>query len=99
MAFSDISFGSSFFIVAVLIIAVWVVIEIRRFKHKIFAMFLIALILFLYISGLGVFGGANVDLSSVSGIIDAWKIYFSWLGSAFGNMKTLTANALNLDWS
>ena len=38
--------GVMFFVVAVAVIAIWILIEAKRMKHKIFAIFLIALILF-----------------------------------------------------
>ena len=69
-----------------------------RLKHKLFAIFLIALILFLYISTSLVFREEDIDFKSVSGVMDATKIYFSWLGSAFGNMKTITTYAVKMDW-
>jgi len=39
-----------------------------------------------------------VDLSTISGMTDATKLYFSWLFSVFGNFKTITAGAIQLDW-
>lgn len=91
--------GVALFIVAVLIISIWVVIEIKRMKHKLFAVFLIALILFSYISFTVIFKGKDVDYRSVDGLIDAGKIYFLWLASVFGNIKIITTNAINMDWA
>lgn len=91
--------GTTFFIVGVLIVAIWLIIELKRMRHKIFAFFLIALILFTYFSFNLVLKKNNVDLGSVSGLVEAGKLYLSWLGSAFGNAKTITANAVKLDWS
>ena len=99
MAFSDFFSSTTVFVVALLIIAIWIIIEIRRFRHKIFAIFLIILILFLYTSVFSVFNGKDINLSMVSGIVDAGKVYFSWIGSIFGDLKTITSNVLNLNWS
>ena len=85
-------------IVAIAIIAIYVLVELKRFRHKIFAIFLIALILFVYLSATYVFKGRNVDLKTVPGFIEATKIYFNWLLSAFGNLKTITTNAIHMDW-
>ena len=90
--------GTTLFVVAILIIAIWVIIEVKRFKHKIFAMLLIALILFTYISFISVIKGNEFDFKSVEGVRDAGGLYFSWLSSVFGNIKTITVNAIHMDW-
>ncbi len=90
--------GVTFIIIAVLIAAIWIIIEIKRLKHKLFAIFLIGLILLGYFSFNLSLREQNVDIKTVSGLIDASKIYFSWVGSAFGNMKLITTNAIKMDW-
>ena len=90
--------GLTLFIVAILIIAVWVIIEMKRFRHKLLAIFLIALILFTYISFSVTLKGKDIDYKSISGLTSATKLYFSWLGSIFTNIKTITTNAINMKW-
>ena len=90
--------GVTIFVIATLIVAIWVVIELKRFRHKIFAIFLIVLVLLTYISMNAVFKNREVDLGSFPGIVDAGKIYFSWLGGVFSNMKTITANVIHTNW-
>ena len=90
--------GTTFFIVAALIVAVWVLIEIKRFKHKIFAIFLIVLILFTYLSFSYTLSGHDINFKSVTGLEEAGKLYFVWLGSMFNNMKAITTNAIKMDW-
>lgn len=90
--------GITLFIVAVSIIAIWVIIEIKRMKHKFLAIFLIGLILFVYLSFAFVTKGQDINLKTTSGLIQATKLYFSWLSSAFVNLKTITANAIDMDW-
>ncbi len=85
-------------IVGVLVISVWLIIEFKRFKHKILAMFLIALIIFTYVSFAITLKGQEVDFTSVKGIRQASKLYFSWLGSVFGNLKSITTNAIKMNW-
>ncbi len=41
--------------------------------------------------------GKDVNLKTVPGVIDAGKLYLSWLGSIFGNFKTITSNAIKMD--
>jgi len=86
-------------IVSVLVLGIWILIEVKRMRHKFFAIFLIALILFSYISFSVTMKNNDVDLTSVDGLTKATKLYFLWLGSAFGNMKSITANAVKMDWS
>ena len=98
-AFYFMVIGITLFVVAVLIVAIWVLIELKRFKHKIFAIFLIALILFSYISASVIFRGQEIDFKTISGLVKATKIYFSWLGSVFLNVKSITTNAVKMDWA
>ncbi len=90
--------GLTVFIIAALIIAIWIIVEIKRMRHKIFAIFLIALVLFLYISSTFVFKGHDIDFKTFSGISTATNLYFSWLGSIFGNIKSITTSAIKMDW-
>jgi len=90
--------GTTLFILSILIIGIWIIIEIKRMRHKIFALFLIGLILFLYFSITTVFSDREVDLTSVSGIIDATKVYFSWLGTISSNFKLITSSVTKMDW-
>ncbi len=91
--------GVTLFIVAALVIAIWVLIEIKRMKHKVFAVVLIGLIIFSYVSASMLFSGKEIDFKSTSGVIEASKIYFSWLGTIFSNFKQITSNVIKMDWS
>ena len=90
--------GITFFIISVLIAGIWVFIELQRFKHKLFAIFLIGLILFTYVSFILTIKGNDINLGSVPGLIQAGKLYAVWLGGVFDNMKTVTAQAINMNW-
>jgi len=91
--------GVWLFVVAVLVIAIWIIIEVKRLRHKIFAIILIGLILFSYISVSVLFRGEDIDFKTVPGLMKAGKIYVSWLGSVFGNMKSITTHAVKMDWT
>ncbi len=91
--------GVTLLVIGILVVFIWVTIEFKRMKHKVFAIFLIALILFAYVTGMMVLRGEDVNLKTVPGIIQASKLYFSWLGSAFGNVQAITTNAIRMDWS
>ncbi len=90
--------GATFVIVAVLIFAIWIFVEFKRFRHKIWAVLLIVLILFTYFSFMSVIKEKNIDIKTVDGLKEAGGLYLSWLGHAFGNIKMITTNAINMDW-
>ena len=85
-------------IVAVAIIAIWTLIELKRFKHKIFAIFLVVLILLAYVSFAMVFKDQEINWKDPSDLKKATGLYFSWLGSIAGNFKSMTSHAIHMDW-
>ena len=90
--------STTFLVLAVVAILIWVFMEIKRFKHKLLAIFLIGLILFAYFSFTTVITNNNMDLKSIPGVISAGKVYFSWFLSVGKNFKTITTNVIHLDW-
>ena len=90
--------GITFIIIAVLVVAIWLIIEAKRLKHKVFAIVLIMLIIFTYISFAVVIKNNEIDLKTTSGWVSAGKLYFSWLGGIFTNVKSITAYAFKQDW-
>jgi len=90
--------GVTFIIMAVVIVAIWILIEAKRMKHKVFAIFLILLILFAYISFAAVLRNNDIDLKSTSGLTTAGKLYYSWLVGVFHNIKSITGYAFKQDW-
>jgi glucan phosphoethanolaminetransferase (alkaline phosphatase superfamily) len=88
-------------LIAVALIAVIIVskvIHFRHIKHRISAILIILLVVFLYATFTAVIRSNNLDIKSVSGILSAGKVYFSWLVQAVGNIKSLTGNAIKMDW-
>jgi len=85
-------------IVAGIVAFIWITSEFRKFKHKFWAFVLIGLVIFAYISFVVTVKKHNADLTSFKGVMKAIKIYFSWLGSIFGNLKSLTGSAVRMDW-
>jgi hypothetical protein len=88
-------------IILIGVIAIFVVskfIHFRHIKHRITAIVIILVVLFLYASVSGVVKTNDIDWKSPSGILSAGKIYLSWLVQAFDNIKVLTGNAIKMDW-
>ncbi len=86
------------FIVAILIVAIWFLYGFKRVKHKILAIFLIILVLFSFFSFSAVFKDKDISINSISDLGNLAKIYFLWLGNIFGNVKSITADAVKMDW-
>jgi len=85
-------------LVLVLVVAIWLIIEFKRFRHKILAVFLIVLILFTYFSFSAVIKDKNLDLKTFDGMKEAGGLYVLWMGNVFKNVKVITANAIHLNW-
>jgi len=85
-------------VIAILIAVIWIFVELKRFKHKIFAMLLIAVILFSYFGFVMAIKGQEIDFKSVDGLKTAGGLYWAWLGNIFGNFKSMTTHAIKLDW-
>ena len=90
--------GLTIFIIVALVIAIWIVVQIKHMRHKIFAIVLIALVLFLYVSSTFIFKDQDIDFKTISGVTTASRLYFSWLGSIFVNIKSITTSAIKMDW-
>lgn len=90
--------GFTLFVISILIVGIWVLIEVKRMKHKIFAILLIALILFSYVSSAYVFRGHDIQWNTIPGVFEGGKLYFSWLGSVFSNIKSVTLYTINMNW-
>ncbi len=84
--------------VALLIFVVSKFIHFEHTGRKITAIAIIVLLLFLYLSFTIVAKSNSLDLTSASGIFQGAKVYFTWIGQSFSNMKTIVANAIKLDW-
>lgn len=91
--------STTFIIMATLIVAIWLIIEVKRMKHKLFAIFLIGLIILAYLGFVITLSKQDIDYTSTSGLSYAGKIYFSWFSGIFSKMKSITGYAIGLDWS
>jgi len=89
----------SWIIVVVLLVIGIFAIRMNHFRHKIFIVGLLLFALFLYGSLVVVSSLNDFDLKTSEGIMDAGKLYFGWLGNGFKNLKTITGNAIGMDWT
>ncbi|MEK6848886.1 MAG: hypothetical protein AABX65_04620 [Nanoarchaeota archaeon] len=82
-----------------ILIAIFVVTKVAELRHKFFVASILVLLLLFYVSFSLVAKDAGVDVGTADGIVKATGIYFNWLGTLFGNMRSITSNAVKLDWS
>jgi len=85
-------------VVILLSIMIWMFGDLKRKKHKLLALFFIGIFIFFVFSVLFVFRGEKVDYTTVPGLISAGKVYVNWLFGAFLNVKSITSNAIKMDW-
>jgi hypothetical protein len=90
--------GVTFFIIAISIVAIWLILEFKRLKHKLLAIFLIGLIIFTYVSFTVSVKRYDVDLRTVDGLLEGGKIYLAWLSTVFTNAKSITTYASKQEW-
>ena len=88
----------SFTIIAILIVAAIVLIKMNHFRHKMTIIALLVFVLFLYTTVTVVNKANELDLTTTDGFFDAFKVYMGWLGNGFQNLKSISANAVKLDW-
>jgi uncharacterized membrane protein len=90
----------SFILLIVLGIAaiIYISLGIKSHQHKGVAIFLILLFLVAIYGFKVTFGNTNVQIRNIQDVKDAIGLYFSWFGNLFSNLKTISTNAVNLDW-
>jgi len=86
-------------IVGILIIAALIALKMNNLRHKLWIIVLICTVLFLYTTASVVYAKNELQLDTVEGVFSSIKIYLGWLGNGFQNLKTLTGNAVKMDWS
>lgn len=85
----------------VLIVAValiWLFFKARHFKHRTYAILIILIFVFFFVTGVKVIGDNKLDVTTFNGVLTAGKLYFSWLFQLGGNVKNLVGNAINMNW-
>jgi hypothetical protein len=74
----------------------------RKMEHtktKVYAVVIVFLLLFFYLTISGVLEKNKVNLGTFDGIVSAGKLYFSWLGHVFSNGEVIVGNAIKMDWA
>ena len=67
-------------------------------KKQVIGFLLIGLVIFLYFTVPYSIKGKDIDLKTVPGVIQATQVYFYWILDFGGNMKSITTNAVKMNW-
>src|SRR3989344_5224900 len=88
----------NFVIIVVLVVLAIVIFKFKEFRHRMGLLTIIVLILIIILSFSIVISGKGVDFNTFDGVVKAGKLYFSWLGGAFHNLKDLSGYAVKQEW-
>lgn len=89
----------SFFVIAgFLLLIIFIAIKEDDFKRRIAHLLMIIGVCFLLLTAYIIFSGKEVNLTSMEGISNAVKTYFSWLTVAGKNIARVTSYAFNQEW-
>lgn len=86
-------------IISVIVVLVIMFIKAKAFRHKFFMITFLVVLLFIYITYSKVAAANSISINSLGDFFKAGKIYFSWLGNAVFNLKSLTSNAVKMNWN
>ena len=88
-------------LLAILLVIILALIVFKGTKHK-FVKIVFTVILITFVISMVMtykpLKEAGINLKSPSGILTTVKVYFAWLGNAFGNAQDLTASAIKMNW-
>ena len=84
--------------IVALVFVIFVFVKFKYIKHKLTWIIVLFLVLLFYIGFLASTSGKSIDFSTFEGSQAGIKLYLTWLGQSFDNMKTLTGHAIKLDW-
>lgn len=88
----------SWILIAVFVIILIVVVKFKELRHKFGFLFIVAIFLFLGITIWQVYKANNLNLDTFDGLVSAGRIYFSWLGQVFANLKGITGYVIGQPW-
>ena len=86
-------------VIAVLILVAFVLLKANHFRHRMWIFLFVVLALFLYLSITFINAKHDLDVNSTEGVLKSVKIYLGWLAHGFKNLKSITGNAIKMDWT
>ncbi|MEK6873284.1 MAG: hypothetical protein AABW91_00390 [Nanoarchaeota archaeon] len=85
-------------LIVVLVGIIFLFVKLKYVKHKLVWILLLIFVLAVYLGFILSIAGQNIDLKTPEGAKLAIKLYLGWMGNSFSNLKTLTGDAVKLDW-
>ncbi len=89
----------SWVILVVLVLVVAAFLKFRHMKHRFFLIIILLLLIFIYTTMSNVIKNNNLNVTTMNGMVTAGKLYFSWLGHIFGNVKDVTGDVIKMNWA
>jgi hypothetical protein len=89
----------SWVIIGLLVVVGLVLLKFKHFRHRLTIVFLIFLVVFLYTTISIVNRTNSLDLTTTEGFLSSVKVYTGWLAHGFDNLKSITGNAVKMDWT
>jgi len=91
--------NSVWFLLIMMVVAMILVVTLVQKKQAIATKLALIIGIFLVLTVGFVYISSDAKIHGVGDVFNFIKTYFSWLGSAFHNLRTVTANVVNLDWA
>jgi Na+/phosphate symporter len=88
----------SWILITVFVIALIVIVKFKEIRHKFGFLFIVFILLFLAITIWQVYKNNNLSFDTFDDLISASRIYVSWLGQVFTNVKGVTGYVVNQQW-
>jgi hypothetical protein len=85
-------------VIVLILAAVYVFVKTTNKGQNIWSYLIVVAAIFFIVTLVYVSTLPGVSLTSLEGLVELGKLYFSWLGKVGGNMLHLTGNAVKLDW-
>lgn len=89
----------SWVVIGILILIAFILLKTNHFKHRAWIILIVVLALFLYVSITLVNTNHDLNVNSTEGFFNSVKIYSGWLANGFKNLKSITGNAVKMDWT
>ncbi len=88
----------SIILVLVGLVGLFFIMKSKELKHKGTWILIFLIVLILYAGYISVIAGKNIDINSTEGVETVIKLYTGWLVHGFDNVKTLSGQAVKMDW-
>lgn len=88
----------NWWVIGLAIVIIFILLKFKEIRHKLGFLLVVGLVLFLVLSFATIYSSNNLDLTNFAGVMKAGELYVSWLGTAFQNVKGISAYVINQDW-